>query len=304
MILARPASMAAVVAAFAVAMMSALSAQAQKPPAVQPIVVKAVGDLVAGTLTIEGANFSPAPIGVTLGIYGALTVTSATTTHVVATLPPNVAAGTYLLTLTTAYVGYSEEFWVTLGAQGAPGPQGPPGPTGPAGAKGDTGVAGPPGPTGPPGPKGDTGATGATGAPGGVGPAGPPGQTGQTGAKGDKGDTGPQGPPGVVTPPTIVKVVATGGNSSMTVAATGQDIVGIDMSAGTGFALTLPSCVAAAKGKLLVVKIERYNLSLLPVLTILAAAGEFVNTQSSESFGNAGGSRQLYCDGGGNWFTY
>lgn len=108
----------------------------------------------------------------------------------------------------------------------------------------------------------------------------------------------------MVTPPTIVKTIATAGNTSFTVLATGQDIVGIDMSAGTNFTVNLPICGAAATGKLLIVKIEKFNNALLPVLTIVPNGTDKIDNAASNAFGNAGGARSMYCDGTGNWYAY
>ena len=107
-----------------------------------------------------------------------------------------------------------------------------------------------------------------------------------------------------MTPPTIVKTIANAGNTTFPVAATGQDIVGIDMSAGTNFAVNLPVCNNAATGKVLVVKIERYNNALLPVLAIQPNGTDKIENALNVAFGNAGGSRRMYCDGTGNWYTY
>jgi len=132
-------------------------AMAQKTPAPAAIIVDATGDLQAGTLTLNGANFGASAPMVTLGGFaGPLVLTSATPTHVVATLPAGVAPGSYLVTLTPP-LGVAEEFWVTLGAQGAVGPQGPQGIPGPPGATGATGATGSTGATGPAGADGVSG---------------------------------------------------------------------------------------------------------------------------------------------------
>lgn len=297
----RPRSAIAALAVACVMLGAGLPASAQRPPpSPPPIIVNAVGDLVASTLTINGANFVPVPLTIMLGSMGPLTVTTATSTLVIATLPQGVAAGTYLLTMTTAG-GTQEEFWVALGAQGVPGPVGPAGPTGatgPIGATGPSGPIGPPGPTGPTGPQGATGAIGPTGATGVTGPPGPVGPAGPIGPQ------GPIGPMGTVAPLVIVKVVATAGNGSINVAATGQDLVGVDMTAGTSFVVNLPPCAAAATSKLLIVKIEKYNTSLFPVLAIVPNGTDKIDNLASDVFGNTGGARNLYCDGTGNWYAH
>ena len=120
-------TIATIVAACTLLLGFALPASAQRPNTQPPIIVTAVGDQVANTLTINGANFF-APATIMLGSIGPLTVTTHTAAQIVATLPPGTPAGSYLLTLTQT--GGIEEFWVTLGTQGLPGPQGPTGATG------------------------------------------------------------------------------------------------------------------------------------------------------------------------------
>ena len=84
-----------------------------------------------------------------------LTVTSFTDAVIVANLPANIAAGTYLLTVTNSKRA-SGSADVTIGAAGPQGPaglQGPAGPQGPAGSQGPAGPAGPTGPIGSIGPR-------------------------------------------------------------------------------------------------------------------------------------------------------
>jgi hypothetical protein len=211
----RPRIMIAAIMALGVMLGTALPASAQTSP--QPIITDVSGDLGSNTLTINGVNFGSLSPQITIGAYSApLVVTTATWTHVVATLPAGIPPGSYLLTLTTrkvvtpnrAALGPADEFWVTLGAQGVPGVPGPTGPIGVTGATGPQGIVGPTGPIGPGGPAGTTGATGAVGpagpagpvgaaGPAGpVGPAGPQGATGATGATGAQGTQGPQGATG------------------------------------------------------------------------------------------------------------
>jgi len=99
-----------------------------------------------------------------------------------------------------------------------------------------------------------------------------------------------------------VGIIANAGNTSYTVPATGVDVTGIDMSAGTNFTVNLPPATNA--GKILVVKIERYNNALLPVLTIQPNGTDKIDGNNNLAFGNAGGVRRLYCDGAGNWYTW
>jgi hypothetical protein len=105
------------------------------------------------------------------------------------------------------------------GATGYTGPIGPTGYTGPIGATGPTGYTGPLGPTGPTGYTGPIGATGPTGYTGPIGPTGPTGYTGPIGATGYTGYTGPQA---------ITSIV--------------------NMAAGAGFDLTLPTTDAQCTG--------------------------------------------------------
>jgi hypothetical protein len=116
---------------------------AAAPPIVQaapatPAISDASADLTAGPtgqITINGINFGAAAPIVMIGSYPALVVLSGSSSSVVAALPAGIPPGSYLLSLTVAgNGGKTDEFWVTLGAQG---PQGPPGANG-AGL--DTGV--------------------------------------------------------------------------------------------------------------------------------------------------------------------
>jgi len=284
--------MAALAAVCILLLAFAMPATAQRTPLPPPLIVTAVGDTVANTLTINGAYFV-APAAITLGTIGPLAVTTLTSGQIVAALPPGLPPGSYLLTLTQP--SGVDEFWIALGSQGVPGPQGPPGPPGPPG---------PIGPAGSPGPIGPTGAQGPIGP---IGPAGPQGPTGATGPIGPIGPAGPQGPQGIQGPagtaalPTIVKVVADGANTLLFVAPSGQDIVGIDMSAGTSFSVFLPPCIVA--GKVLVIKIEKYS-NALPPLSIVPNGADTIDGTFIDVFGNAGGARQMYCDGAGGWYKF
>ena len=114
-----------------------------------PIMTSVVPDAGLTTLTIGGTNLgAPGTTTVNIDNYAApLTLTSVTSTSVVANLPAGIAPGSYLLTLTvsTSKAPLADEFWVSLPVMG---------PAGPVGATGATGATGP------------TGATGATGATG------------------------------------------------------------------------------------------------------------------------------------------
>ena len=81
--------------------------------AAEPVINGVVANLSAAApyLTITGTNVGTTKPTVTLGAYPALSVTSFAATTVTATLPPAIAPGSYLLTLTKA--GGKDEFWVT-----------------------------------------------------------------------------------------------------------------------------------------------------------------------------------------------
>src|SRR5579872_254231 len=114
-----------------------------------PVIVRAIPDLAAGTLTISGSNLDPHGALHVLLNGLSLPITSQSQTTVVVPLPPSVLAtpGTYLL-----IVGHGREharhdddfaeFDVTIGGAGAIGPAGPQGPTGPQGLPGPQGPQG------------------------------------------------------------------------------------------------------------------------------------------------------------------
>ena len=156
------------------------------PAAPQLVVTSATLDATNNRLVIKGVNFSwppkPAsgpvtPPQVTLDLMP-LTVLSATSTEVVASVAGTFPEGTYLITVSRGpSTTESGAFAVAIYHEPLPLViQGPSGPTGPAGP------AGPAGPTGPAGPQG---------------PAGPAGATGPAGPSGPQGVAGPQGLPGV-----------------------------------------------------------------------------------------------------------
>ena len=107
-----------------------------------------------GQLTIDGANFPHKP-HVVLNNQE-LTVTGASATTIVATLPAAVLSspGSYALTIEWPRGIVAVSFIVTIGAAG---PQGPQGPAGPQGAQGIQGIPGPVGSQGPAGPQGAAG---------------------------------------------------------------------------------------------------------------------------------------------------
>ncbi len=132
------------------------------------------------TFTIKGQDFdfvNLSDLVVTLGDVGPLTIPGTPTdVEIVATYPAVLAAGEYLLSVSTGS-GQSrhDEYDLTIGAVG---PQGEPGPQGPQGPQGEMGMTGPQGPVGP------------------EGAQGPQGEVGPQGPQGDVGPQGPQGPPG------------------------------------------------------------------------------------------------------------
>lgn len=187
-------------------------------PAPQLVITSAAFDESNSHLVITGQNFSwpangsghGAPPVVTLDLMP-LTVLSATSTEIVASLSGNFPEGTYLVTVSRgqgavdngafAVAIYHEEAPQTIqGPAGPAGPQGPAGPMGPMGPKGPNGASGPAGPSGAAGPQGLTGAAGAAGSAGPVGPAGAEGPMGPLGPFGPVGPSGPAGPQGVAGP--------------------------------------------------------------------------------------------------------
>ncbi len=173
-------------------------AHAQFPGTIE----QATADLTAHTLTIRGVGFNTYYRPVVLFGTTTLPVVSYSSSVVVATLPANVASGTYALALNNLFFN-CDTFSVTIGVTGPQGPMGltgPVGPQGPAGATGATGAMGPQGPSGPAGATGATGATGPAGPIGLTGPAGPTGLTGPAGPQGPVGATGSQGLPGQAGP--------------------------------------------------------------------------------------------------------
>ncbi|HTW78873.1 MAG TPA: IPT/TIG domain-containing protein [Terracidiphilus sp.] len=131
-----------------------------------PQMQSATANLSSSQLTIEGVNFPSQPNLVLEN--QPLTVTSSTSTTIIATLPGSIAAapGTYVLWLEQPKGLIVSSLSLTIGAVGAQGPAGLPGlpgaigPAGPQGATGAQGPAGPAGPTGPQGPAGPAGPTG------------------------------------------------------------------------------------------------------------------------------------------------
>lgn len=142
-----------------------------------PFIISAQANFTTNTITIEGKNFSTKTPKVYLDATS-LTVTSFTSTQIVAGLPAVQIPGSYRLVVADPELGWQPSwgcggnnqekyrlavFYVTLGAVGPQGPQGiqgPQGPRGPQGPQGPQGPVGPQGPTGPTGPSGTSGLAG------------------------------------------------------------------------------------------------------------------------------------------------
>ena len=222
-------------ASVAIALVFAGVTLTASPPTVaavtpQPLITEVQsGD---GLLRITGFNFGGGAPTITLG-GRVLRVVAVTSTGVDASLP-DMAPGSYLLTLTVGSGGAqrSDDFWVALGAIGPQGPAGPAGATGPqgsAGATGQQGLAGPAGPQGATGAQGPVGPAGAVGPQGPAGPRGSDGAPGPQGATGAQGPIGPQGSPGSAgTPSTFIQ---TGGHRSA--AGDGRVDVVVDCPSGS-----------------------------------------------------------------------
>ena len=156
------------------------------------------------SIFIFGENFDfGGPLEVTFGSLGALEITGASPTIIVARCPPDAGGvplcveGDYLLTVSTGTgQSQSDEYDLTIGA------------IGPRGPVGDVGPVGPRGPSGPAGPQGIQGARGPQGPRGAQGPRGPTGDRGPDtpGPAGPVGDPGAPGPPGPTVRTTVVCV--------------------------------------------------------------------------------------------------
>jgi hypothetical protein len=96
-------------------------------------------------------------------------------------------------------------------------------------------------------------------------------------------------------------VIANAGNTTYNVVAA-DDIIGVDMSAGTNFTINLQPATTA--GEILIIKIEKYNTALLPVLTIQPNGTDKIDGFNNLAFGNQNGNRRIYSDGAGNWYTW
>ncbi len=142
-----------------------------------PFIISAQANFTTDTITIDGKNFSTKTPKVYLDATS-LTVTSFTSTQIVASLPAVQAPGSYRLVVADPELGWQPSwgcgggnqekyrlavFYVTLGAVGPQGPQGIQGPQGPQGIQGPQGPQGPVGPQGPTGPTGPSGTSGLAG---------------------------------------------------------------------------------------------------------------------------------------------
>lgn len=210
----------------AILLVLAASTAAAAPPGghlnIEQVIVS-VDDDGSGPVTTliiigEDLDFGPGPVSVTLGGIGDLTVDDANDTVIQASVPGEILAGDYLLTVANGDgQSQNDEYDLTIGAVGPQGPQGEQGiqgeqgPPGADGAGGSPGSVGPEGPQGPAGPQGDTGSQGPAGP---VGPRGPQGLQGETGPEGSQGPVGPQGPEGpqgaAGEPCTVGECLATG----------------------------------------------------------------------------------------------
>jgi hypothetical protein len=133
----------------------------------------------SNSIGILGQSFDvgPGPLTVTLGNSGPLNIFFASASEIIVEIPIGLCdnPGDYLLTVSTGNgKGQSDQYDLTLRAEGLQGP------------KGDTGDPGSKGETGDPGPKGDTG------------DSGPKGDTGDPGPQGEQGEQGPVGPAGAI----------------------------------------------------------------------------------------------------------
>ena len=144
------------------------------------------------SIMIIGVNldFGSGPLSVTLGEFGALTVTGTPSdTLIEADLPGLISDGDYLLTVSMGNgQSQNDEYDLTIGAVGPQGPQGD---------KGDTGAQGDQGAQGETGAQGDQGPQGTQGMQGPIGMMGPPGEDG---ADGTDGADGADGAPGMINP--------------------------------------------------------------------------------------------------------
>jgi hypothetical protein len=155
------------------------------------------------TIIGKDLDFGNGPVSVTLGGIGDLNVDAVTDTVIEASVPGEIPAGDYLLTVSNGNgQSQNDEYDLTIGAVGPQGPQGEIGLAGADGTDGADGLPGTPGADGSPGAdgaqgdKGDVGSQGEQGTQGDVGPQAEPGVDGMPGNPGLPGPPGPPGLPG------------------------------------------------------------------------------------------------------------
>ncbi len=162
-------------------------------------------NLDMGELSLRGtfSGYDARTLAVTMGSH-VLQLEGIYQDEIVAYVPPEIAPGTYRVTVATKDTGLDIRQGlnivdVAIGPQGLRGEPGPQGAVGPQGLRGKPGLLGDKGPQGPRGEPGLSGDKGPQGQPGKPGPQGPPGEPGPQGLRGEPGPQGPlglQGPPG------------------------------------------------------------------------------------------------------------
>jgi hypothetical protein len=163
-----------------------------------PVILAASVSTDGTTLFVTGSAFGTAPTVSLAGIVLGGVIVNGTGTQLTAIMPA-LPPGSYVLDVTSNAGGKkSDEFEMTLGANGPAGPAGPAGAVGPAGAAGPVGANGATGAQGAQGAAGPAGPQGPQGLQGPAGSAGANGATGAQGAAGPQGSQGPAGPSGVV----------------------------------------------------------------------------------------------------------
>jgi hypothetical protein len=115
-----------------------------------PVIISSSISSDLTTITINGSGFVQGGTTPTVVLgTDTLTVVTSSNTQIVASLPTNEPAGSYLLSVTENGGGSkTTAFGVTVGVVGPQGPQGPQGVIGPAGPQGMQGPSGPTGSTG------------------------------------------------------------------------------------------------------------------------------------------------------------
>jgi hypothetical protein len=84
---------------------------------------------------------------------------------------------------------------------------------------------------------------------------------------------------------------------------TADDIFGVDLSAGANYTVTLPP--ATTRGKVVIIKMERGNTTLLPFITVLCNAGtDRIDGATSTMLTGQSQAKSFFCDGAGNWYGF